>query len=308
MPPAPAAPPASASALLAAVVDYAGLFPPAALDMAAAVAEYAASLAGPDAWMLGRFVVMAEQLPALTRERRRLEGAAPRWQVSAIVRDGSEADVAAVEAFNGEPDLGPLAMVDAIECRPRLIDGIDWIADRVPAACETYVEVGLAEDLPAWMSRIVARGLRAKIRAGGVVAEAFPSPASIVEFLSAAINAGVPFKATAGLHHAVRGAYRLTYADEAPTSMMYGYLNILFATAALESGAPASVAERWLVADDVSSITFDQDAVRWGGTEFSLSLLNRTRRQWMAGFGSCSFREPAGELQEILHGTLSARR
>ena len=36
----------SATALLTGVVDYAGLFPPAALPMAAAVAEYARALSG----------------------------------------------------------------------------------------------------------------------------------------------------------------------------------------------------------------------------------------------------------------------
>jgi len=304
--PSHAAPPVSATALLNAVVDYAGLFPPAALDMAAAVAEYAAGLAGPDAWMLGRFVVTAEQLPALARERRRLVTTTALWKVSAIVRDGSDADAVAIEAFNAEAGL--VATVDAVECRPRVIDGIDWLADRLPPSFETYVEVGPAEDAPAWMARIGARGLRAKIRTGGVVADAFPSPSSIVAFIAAAVSARVSFKATAGLHHAVRGAYRLTYEDHAPAALMYGYLNILLATAALESGAPAAVAERLLVRDDIASLTFDHDAIRWGGTEFSNTLLTRTRRQWMAGFGSCSFSEPAGELREILHGTVSARR
>ena len=51
--------PASATALLTGVVDYAGLFPPAALAMADAVAEYHAARADGHAWMLGRFVVPA---------------------------------------------------------------------------------------------------------------------------------------------------------------------------------------------------------------------------------------------------------
>ena len=47
------------------LVDYAGLFPPAALAMAEAARRYAAYLGSPEAWMLGRFVVPVERLDEL---------------------------------------------------------------------------------------------------------------------------------------------------------------------------------------------------------------------------------------------------
>ena len=49
-------------ALLAGIVDYAGLFPPAGLDMPAAVRNYASYRTDDHAWMLGRFVVPASRL------------------------------------------------------------------------------------------------------------------------------------------------------------------------------------------------------------------------------------------------------
>src|SRR5689334_18488590 len=45
--------------LLDRLIDYAGLFPPAALDMTAATRNYAAYREGEYAWILGRFVVPA---------------------------------------------------------------------------------------------------------------------------------------------------------------------------------------------------------------------------------------------------------
>jgi hypothetical protein len=51
--------------LLAHAIDYAGLFPPAQLDMPGAVAEYESYLASSDAWALGRFVVPAARLREL---------------------------------------------------------------------------------------------------------------------------------------------------------------------------------------------------------------------------------------------------
>src|SRR5690625_3020932 len=52
--------------LLKDVVDYAGLFPPARLHLADAFTNYLRYQQGPDAWMLSRFVIRAEQLPDLT--------------------------------------------------------------------------------------------------------------------------------------------------------------------------------------------------------------------------------------------------
>ncbi len=43
--------------LLSGLIDYAGLFPPAAVSMADAVANYAAYRTSADAWALGRFVL-----------------------------------------------------------------------------------------------------------------------------------------------------------------------------------------------------------------------------------------------------------
>ena len=48
--------------LLAGAIDYAGLFPPAALDMPEAARNYAAYRAGPHAWALGRFIVPSARL------------------------------------------------------------------------------------------------------------------------------------------------------------------------------------------------------------------------------------------------------
>ena len=52
-------------ALLANLVDYAGLFPPSAVSLPVAKANYERYLHSENAWMLGRFVVPAAQLSQL---------------------------------------------------------------------------------------------------------------------------------------------------------------------------------------------------------------------------------------------------
>jgi hypothetical protein len=58
----------SLQTLLAGLIDYAGLFPPAALSMEQALANYARFRAGEHAWMLGRFVVPAARASEVPSE------------------------------------------------------------------------------------------------------------------------------------------------------------------------------------------------------------------------------------------------
>ncbi|MEZ5291078.1 MAG: hypothetical protein R2745_08355 [Vicinamibacterales bacterium] len=288
--------PASATALLEGVVDYAGLFPPAALPMPDAAAEYAAALAGPSAWMLGRFVTPATRLAELLDARRAAPGGAP-WTVSAIVRDRSDDDLAALSAFN-EAAAG-LAVVDAVEAKPQGLDGVDWLAERCAAVGPVYVEIAPDAEAAGWLARVKARGLSAKLRTGGVTAEAFPTPAAVAGFLAEAVRLDVPVKATAGLHHALRGTYRLTYDPTSASARMYGYLNLLLAAAALDGGATPDAAEALLVDADAATLHFGDDAVGWGAAAFPVSALRRLRARRLVSFGSCSFREPVDELAPL---------
>lgn len=288
--------PASATALLEHVVDYAGLFPPAALPMPAAAAEYAAGLAGPSAWMLGRFVTPATRLPELLDARRASPGGGP-WKVSAIVRDGSVDDLAALAAFNAA--AAGLAVVDSVEAKPQALEGVDWLAERCAAVGPVYVEIVPDGDAAAWLARVQDLGLCAKIRTGGVTAEAFPTPAAVAAFLAEAHRLDVPVKATAGLHHALRGTYRLTYEPTSASARMYGYLNVLLAAAALEGGAAPDAAEALLVDADAGALHFGDDAVGWGAAVFPVSAIRRLRARRLVSFGSCSFREPADELAPL---------
>lgn len=286
---------ASARALLAGVVDYAGLFPPAALSMRDALTEYAAARNHPDAWMLGRFVVPAARLPEIASAAAGLS--LTNVKLSAIVREASAEDRAAVAAFNAASPHR--AAVDAVECKPRALEGVDWLAAIYHPAFEVYVEVAAGGEASGWLERVAACGLRAKIRTGGVTAGAFPPADAVLSFIEGALRLGVRFKATAGLHHAVRGSYALTYETAAAHAPMYGYLNLLLATAALRAGQPADRAALVLGRTDPSSLVFSDTAVRWGEVDVPLEALRATRADHLVSFGSCSFREPVDEFRSL---------
>jgi len=54
------------AALLTQAIDYAGVFPPAKLDLAAAHQEYIRYRKGPESWILGKFAVRSTQLAEFT--------------------------------------------------------------------------------------------------------------------------------------------------------------------------------------------------------------------------------------------------
>lgn len=275
------------------VIDYAGLFPPAALSMSAALDEYAAASHGADAHMLGRFVLTASHLPAFAdavASRTDLPSPMP---LSVIVRDQSGDDREAVTRHDALP-LAARAPIASIEARPASPEGIAWLAQAFGVGRDLYIELDLSAELAPWLDAIVRHGLRAKIRTGGLTPDAFPAPEALLHALDALVTRRIPFKATAGLHHAVRGVYPLTYAPESAQAVMYGYLNVMLATAALRDGRPHAEALDLLRRHD-GPVLGDAGAT-WGARPLGVAVIAATRRDHFTSFGSCSFREPAGEF------------
>ncbi len=294
--------------LLEGIVDYAGLFPPAALAMAGAVRNYAHYRGGGAGWMLGRFVCPADALEVFSRLADPLlprdAGAIP-WRLSATASPDVAADMTAIAAFNERhrvcfEECG--AFVDAYEVRVASAQELTAVDAIVPRDLTTYVEVpyALAGEL---LPQVAGTGRRAKMRTGGVTADAFPSAESMVAFLQGCLDNEIAAKATAGLHHAVRGIYPLTYAPDAPSGTMYGYLNVFLTAALLTDGADAALAARLLEETDPATLSATEHRITWHGAQDPVSLdrqlLQRVREQVLVSFGSCSFTEPVDEFRAL---------
>lgn len=286
---------ASLRALLDGLVDYAGLFPPAGQSMDVAVAEYAAHRAGAHGWMLGRFVVPASRLGEFADAAGSvLPHGGDAWNLSVLLGPELERDVAAAVAFNAA-HRG--ARCDAAEARASNADDIGRIAKAVVGSgLAVYVEIPVHEDPAPLIGRIARNRLRAKIRTGGVTADAFPAALDVARFLAACIRAGVAFKATAGLHHPLRGAYRLTYDDGSPTGTMFGFLNVFLAAALLRDGGSEEDAQVLLLESEPAALAFDAHGAEWRGRRFLCPRLSQLRSRVAVSFGSCSFREPVHDL------------
>jgi hypothetical protein len=290
--------------LLAASIDYAGLFPPAGLDMAASVRQYADYRSHPDAWALGRFVVPVGRLAELEREAVSLAPTVPAdsWRLSALLGADSAGEIRALGEFNCRHAAAgaPALSADVVEARADSVEAVDRLLAAVPRWAQAYVEIPLDRDPAPLVAAIARRGGRAKVRTGGVIPEAFPSAEAVARFLRACTDVGVPFKATAGLHHPLRAEYRLTYADDSPRGTMFGFLNVFLAAAFMQHGMGNADAVRLLEERAPEAIIFSADAVEWQGHRLDRSAIAAARASGIVAFGSCSFTEPVGELRPFL--------
>ncbi len=284
--------PAAVRALMAGAIDYAGLFPPAALPMPDAVRNYSAYRAGPHAWMLGRFVLGVARLEELAEAFAALHPAPDgAWPLSVIAR---ATDAAALAAFNAR--YASRLRIDTVEVPPVRAAEVGALAP-LATSYAVFAEVDWADDPAPVIAELARHGLRAKIRTGGVEAKAFPSSAQVARFIEACRAARVPFKATAGLHHAWRGEYALTYDAGSARGTMFGFANVLLASVAATAGADAAEIAGTL--EPAGPPAFEASDRGWllpSGRAVPVELVAAARTHTMASFGSCSFEEPVQEL------------
>ncbi|HUF35882.1 MAG TPA: hypothetical protein VMN37_08030 [Gemmatimonadales bacterium] len=291
-------------ALLRGSIDYAGLFPPAALDLPAAVANYAEYLRSPDAWALGRFVVPASRLAELEEVAADVAPSAPSadaWPLAVLLADASREEIDGLGEFNcRHAAAGAAAMSgDVAEVKAGTVAAVERIGVALPPYLRAYIEIPIAADPAPLLEAIARTGARAKVRTGGVTPDAFPPAPDLARFLAGCARAGVAFKATAGLHHPLRAEYRLTYRPDSPTGTMYGFLNVFLAAAFLREGMDQADAVRLLEERDPGAIRFGAGGVQWRGHRLETAALQRAREEGMVSFGSCSFTEPVGELRSL---------
>lgn len=287
-------------ALLTQLIDYAGLFPPAGLEMAAAVQNYAAYRQSEQAWMLARFVVPVTRLAEFEQAAAELLPAKETdnpWRLSALVSENVAAEAAQVNAFNER--FAGRAVVDVVELKASTAAQIESALAPLPEGATAYFEIPLASDNAALLAALAETGALAKIRTGGLTAENFPTSLQLAQFIHAAVAAEVPFKATAGLHHALRGAYRLTYAPDSPTATMHGFLNVFLAAGFAQAGLSVEELVEILEERAPTAFTFESGRVVWRAEHLVRAHLTNTRQLTALAFGSCSFTEPIEELQNL---------
>jgi hypothetical protein len=263
-------------ALFWGLVDDAALFPPGNAPMARAVAEHRHHRAAAYGDLVGRFLCPVSRFDELRAEL----GDGPPLTIGLIADTGPAGLAAVGPAVLAEPRV----TLELVECvappSPDLVESVRTVAASITSVVpekqwlECYVEVPRA---PAWRQALAelcswgweTRVVGAKLRTGGLSAEAFPSDEELADFIAECLRLGLPFKLTAGLHRAIRHTAAKTGFEH------HGYLNALAAVV----GTSALVAERR--AEPLLAVLSPQlDDPRHG----------------FRSYGSCSIAEPLEDL------------
>jgi hypothetical protein len=289
----------SARALLEGIIDYAGLFPPSQVSMAEAVLNYATYRNSNYNWMLGRFVLPAARLEEFLENTGDF---VPRnqqnvWRLSVLAGEDVPGTIRRIDNFNAQNSSRVLC--DVLELKAFTTSEIENAVKALPDYLTAYFEVPVGKRLAELVTELAIRGQRAKIRTGGVTNDAFPTTAEIIRFIRTCLAANVPFKATAGLHHALRCFKPLTYESNAPMGAMHGFLNLFLATGFARQGFKPSLLESLLEDEFAESFEFTEGAITWHRDYILTAAQIARTRQSIVSFGSCSFDEPVADLQEM---------
>lgn len=305
--------------LLTGIVDYAGLYPPAGLSMPLAVEAYNRAQMGEDSWMLGRFVCPVSRLAEFEKAAAvllpgtagtsgyREHAMGEPWRLSVVLDQPLAAALEAIGKFNerhDEPDEG-LAEVDCVEMKVATAGEIDAAMEEMPEELFPFFEfpvgvIGSPTDCRGFIAALAGEQAAAKIRTGGIVPGAFPTPAEVTAFIDTCAAANVPFKATAGLHHPLRAYHPLTYEPGCAGCEMYGFVNVFLTAAFIRiKGANDAEARALLTEEEPDNFKWCDDVVSWKGHGLETGHLAAAREQFCQSFGSCSFDEPTADLRKL---------
>lgn len=287
--------------LFAGLVDDAALFPPGNAPMPEAVSAHAEHRASWYGALVGPFLCPDTRLPELRTVLRPndtdpapdRQDDADRLDLGLIVTGGAGAIEPAITwvrresavrlcgveaALRDEPDPGRNAQRIALALRSAGVDDPDRItvSVEVPLTYGSPTAGGTGDALDA----LAEHGYRAKLRTGTPDGAA-PSPEHVARFILDCLDRELPFKCTAGLHHAVRTEH----------SEQHGFLNVLAATNAAAAGAGEADLIRALAETDPLVLQADV-----GGLDDAAA---RSLRRWLTSFGSCSITEPLADLTEL---------
>lgn len=285
------------TALLSQLIDDAGLFPPTALTPTEAVTRHRLDQAAAHPMHTLRLLIPVGRLDEIRAELQPHD----RFRLGLIADTAGPGDPGdrlrtALEEVNADDRL-ETALIEA----PLTAFGTDP-ATAVPAVLAAtagtnvpvFLEPARPEDADALVVALAEMNsphFGAKLRCGGVRAELFPSTAAVAGFVRACARSGVPFKATAGLHRAVR------HTDPDTGFVHHGYLNLLLAAA-------LAADERSETSDAPDPVLDALERTGTDGPERDLATLLPSAvdaaRALFVSYGSCSTNTPVAEARSLL--------
>ncbi|MDO5627876.1 MAG: hypothetical protein Q4G43_06080 [Mobilicoccus sp.] len=264
--------------------DDAAIFPPGNMPLEQAVRTHVDHSLSDYRKVLGPFIVPGAKLDAV----REFTTDLPDRSVWLAVTVPSPAALG--EALAAAISIPAIRLAGAEVAIP---DDVD-VAEVIPALeaalrhagvdeTEIYVEVPRDERRIPLLDALADSDFYAKFRTGGVEAHMYPDAGELADAILGAVSRHLPFKATAGLHHAIRNTD-----PEGRGFEQHGFLNLFVATDAARQGKDREQLIQWLEERDGAVVAA---AIRDLTEERAVAA-----RASFTSFGTCSILEPLDEM------------
>jgi hypothetical protein len=266
------------------ILDDAALFPPGNAPAELALPAHAGHRRSPRARYMGPFVVPALRAVEIATVWSAGAGPAP---LDIALTFGGGLDTLDDRLTDTE-NLDQIRVVAVEVATPDGVPAtvaVSAVTAALPQTVCGFMEVPRDERRGDVIVALADTGLRAKFRTGGTTADAYPDERELADAIHQSVAHCVSFKATAGLHHAVRNT------DTATGFEQHGFLNMIVAVGAAGDGAgPAELA----------AILRSRDGAALAESITTLSVEQTTAiRQRFLSFGTCSIIEPLEDLAQL---------
>lgn len=270
------------------IIDYAGLFPPANLDLKSVVDNYVKYMQEENSFILGKLICPINMLEAMGECLKGHKLNNPIQVIGLVNQPNSSKNVEeAIDSFRKK--YHKLAEISSLEVKFFADDTLSETTT-LNSMLPTFVEV---KDLNQ-VDEIRKSGAGIKVRCGGVTPNDFPSSSSVASIILRCVDTETPLKFTAGLHHPIRH-YSQEYACK-----MHGFVNI-FGGTILAYKQKMDLHDLIHILDDeyAPHFTFDDDGFRWKDLSADCKMIESLRINALQGFGSCSFDEPITDIKTL---------
>lgn len=266
--------------------DFAGTFPPAAMQAEVALDAYRKHCSGHEGELVNSLAWSVQNLSQIP--------AGSRIEVSAIGRPSTdwdswqsarEADAKDLNQFlidHPESDV----LTYEFRCPDTVpIEKIVEASKSLGKECDLYLEIGW-DHLESIAVIAEQDWCQVKLRTGGATAQSFPTSEQVARAIQLCLDVEVGFKLTAGLHEPV------AHLDSELGAFHHGFLNILVATS-LHFHQDLTLSEMAAILNnaDEGQWTWGENGVRCGDFASSSEEL-QVARSFLTTIGSCSISEP----------------
>lgn len=269
--------------LLAHLCDDAAIFPPGLKPLEQAVPDHLEHGRSGHAGYVGPFLL---SYAALQEVGPVVAGVGPRAIDLALTVPDETVLLAALGIVDDMPAFRLVAVEVPLSAGTDANEAITAIQQAVEGReIEVFVEIPRDDRRPDAIAATQDAGFQAKFRTGGIRAELYPDEAELADAIIAVVNRGLSFKATAGLHHAVRNT------DPERGFEQHGFLNIMHAVAVVLDGGDRDAVIAALAERDGAAL-----ASRLGALDAEKA---REVRGYFRSFGTCSISEPVEEMTDL---------